>query len=148
MASKPKVLIVDDEERFRKTTAKLLKLNGLEVLTAASGKEALDQVQTQSCDVIILDVRMPEMSGTEALKEIKKIRPGVEVIMLTGHASVDTAFEIMKLGGFDYLFKPCSIEDLLDKIDLAYERKLTREKALTGTAPGPAPSPLGNGRPR
>jgi DNA-binding NtrC family response regulator len=146
MASKPKVLLVDDEERFRKTTAKLLKVNGLEVLTAASGKEAIHQVQTQSCDVIILDVRMPEMSGTEALKEIKKIKPGVEVIMLTGHASVDTAFEIMKLGGFDYLFKPCSIEDLMDKIDRAYEHKLTREKALPGA--GPAPTPAGEGSAR
>ncbi|MEW6668323.1 MAG: response regulator [Thermodesulfobacteriota bacterium] len=140
MASKPKVLLVDDEERFRKTTAKLLKVNGLEVFTAASGKEAIHQVQTQSYDVIILDVRMPEMSGTEALKEIKKIKPGVEVIMLTGHASVDTAFEILKLGACDYVFKPCSIEDLMDKIDRAYERKLTLEKTLPSAGPAPAPA--------
>jgi DNA-binding NtrC family response regulator len=140
MPSKPKILLVDDEERFRRTTAKLLKGNGLEVLTAASGKEAIQEVKTQSYDVIILDVRMPEMSGIEALKEIKKIKPGVEVIMLTGHASVDTAFEILKLGACDYLFKPCSIEELMDKIDRAYESKLTREKALSGSGPAPAPA--------
>jgi DNA-binding NtrC family response regulator len=143
MASKPKILLVDDEERFRKTTAKLLKVNGLDIFTAGSGREAIQEVSAKSYDVIILDVRMPEMSGTEALKEIKKLKPGVEVIMLTGHASVDTAFEILKLGAYDYLFKPCSIEDLMDKIDRAYERKLTRERTLPG--PEPIPSPAGSG---
>lgn len=129
---KPSVLLVDDEDRFRITTAKLLKANGLQVSTASSGREALQEVSTGSPDVIVLDVRMPGMSGLEALKEIKKINPRVEVIVLTGHASVDTAFEIMKLGGFDYLFKPCSIEDLIDKIDRAYERKRIQDKDLAG----------------
>lgn len=129
---KPSVLLVDDEDRFRITTAKLLKANGLQVSTASSGREALQEVSTGSPDVIVLDVRMPGMSGLEALKEIKKIDPRVEVIVLTGHASVDTAFEIMKLGGFDYLFKPCSIEDLIDKIGRAYERKRIQEKDLAG----------------
>jgi DNA-binding NtrC family response regulator len=145
MSSKPKVLLVDDEERFRKTTARLLKGNGLEVLTAASGKEAIHEVTTNAYDVIILDVRMPEMSGIEALKEIKKIKPGVEVIMLTGHASVDTAFEILKLGACDYLFKPCSVEELMDKIDRAYESKLSREKTLAVPGAAPAPAPTGSG---
>jgi len=132
MGAKPRVLLVDDEERFRKTTAKLLRGTGLEVETAESGKEALVQVEARHFDVIILDMRMPEMSGAETLKVIKKIDPGVEVIVLTGHASVDTAFEIMKLGGFDYLFKPCSIEELTDKIDLAFDRKRVREQTMPG----------------
>ena len=130
MGATPRVLLVDDEERFRMTTARLLRGTGLEVATAASGREALIQVEGQPFDVIILDMRMPEMSGAETLKGIKKIDPRVEVIVLTGHASVDTAFEIMKLGGFDYLFKPCSIEELTDKIDRAFERKRVREQTL------------------
>lgn len=146
MPSKPKILLVDDEERFRRTTAKLLKVNGLDVFTVGSGREAIQEVGTRSYDVIILDVRMPGMSGTEALKEIKKINPAVEVIMLTGHASVDMAFEIMKLGAFDYLFKPCSIEELMDKIDRAYERKITREKTLPGAEPAPGPAGGGPAR--
>jgi DNA-binding NtrC family response regulator len=136
MGAKPRVLLVDDEERFRMTTARLLRGTGLEVSTASSGREALTQLETQTFDVIILDMRMPEMSGAETLKGVKKIDPGVEVIVLTGHASVDTAFEIMKLGGFDYLFKPCSIEELTDKVDRAFERKKTREQTMPA---GPKP---------
>jgi DNA-binding NtrC family response regulator len=71
---------------------------------------------------------MPGMNGIEVLAEIKKINPAMEVIILTGHASVDAAADIMKLGGYDYLLKPCSVDELMDKIDGAHERKLAREK--------------------
>ena len=128
MSSKPKVLVVDDEERFRTTMGKLLGVSGMEVRTLGSGREALDELQRNRYDVIVLDVRMPEMSGIEALAAIKKIDPGIEVIILTGHASVDVAVEIMKLGGYEYLLKPCSTEDLINKIESAYEKKLTRER--------------------
>jgi DNA-binding NtrC family response regulator len=128
MTSKPKILIVDDEERFRTTMAKLLTVNGLEVTAVGSGKDALEELKLKPYDVITLDIRMPGMSGLEALAEIKKVNPGVEVIILTGHASVDTAVEIMKLGGYEYLLKPTSTEELMNKIDAAYERKLTREQ--------------------
>jgi DNA-binding NtrC family response regulator len=128
MTTTPKILVVDDEERFRLTLAKLLKVRGLDVTTLGSGQEALEALRHDPFDVIVLDVRMPGMNGIETLAEIKKINPLVEVIILTGHASVDAAVDIMKLGGYDYLLKPCSLEELTDKIDTAFERKLAREK--------------------
>jgi DNA-binding NtrC family response regulator len=130
MTSKPKILIVDDEERFRTTMAKLLTVNGLEVTAVGSGKDALEELKSKPYDVITLDIRMPGMSGLEALAEIKKVNPGIEVIILTGHASVDTAMEIMKLGGYEYLLKPTSTDELMNKIDAAYERKLNREQKM------------------
>lgn len=130
MSSKPKVLIVDDEERFRTTLGKLLTIKGVDAKTLGSGREALEELKINAYDVILLDVKMPEMNGIEALAEIKKIDPSIEVIILTGHASVDVAVEIMRLGGYEYLLKPCPIEELMDKIDTAYERKLAREERL------------------
>jgi len=127
MSAGPKVLIVDDEERFRITLSKLLAVAGVEATTAGSGLEALTELNKNDYDVVLLDVKMPEMNGLEALSKIKKNNPGLEVIMLTGHASVDVAVEIMKLGGYEYLLKPCPMEDLMIKIEAAYERKLARQ---------------------
>lgn len=121
-----KVLIVDDEERFRLNLRKLLTAEGLMADVAASGEEALAWLEKNPVDVVLLDVRMPGMSGVEALAEIKKRQPEVEVLILTGHACVDSAVEIMRLGGADYLLKPCPIEEILDKIGAAYERKRHR----------------------
>ena len=126
MPPKAKVLIVDDEERFRITLKKLLTANGLETNAVASGMEAIEELQQQPYDVILLDVKMPGMSGIEALAELKKVSREVEVIILTGHASVDVAVEIMKLGGYEYLLKPCPMDELLAKIESAYERKVAR----------------------
>jgi DNA-binding NtrC family response regulator len=127
MPVNPKVLIVDDEERFRVILGKLLTVKGLEVDTIGSAKEALERLKEKLYDVILLDVKMPEMDGVQALAEIKKLSPGIEVIILTGHASVDAAMEIMKLGGYDYLLKPCPIDELMAKIETAYDRKRERE---------------------
>lgn len=123
----PKILLVDDEERFRTTLAKMLRAQGLEVTALGSGREALAELARQAYDVMVLDLRMPEMDGMATLTEIKRIAPEIEVIILTGHADLDTAVEIMRLGGYDYLLKPCPVEDLLAKIESAYERKITRE---------------------
>jgi DNA-binding NtrC family response regulator len=128
MTAAPRILIVDDEERFRLTLAKLLKVRELDVTTLGSGPEALEALKQEQYDVIVLDVRMPGMDGIETLAEIKKLNPNIEVIILTGHASVDAAVDIMKLGGYDYLLKPCSVEELIDKIDAAFERKQAREQ--------------------
>ena len=122
----PKILIVDDEERFRTTMSKSLGAEGLDARTAGSAAEALKSLATEAFDVVILDVRMPEMSGVEALKKIKEIDPYLEVIIMTGYASVDTAREIMSTGAFDYLLKPYSIDTLLEKIDAAFDRRLSR----------------------
>jgi len=123
-----KIMLVDDEERFLTTTKKLLNKKGYDVLTAMNGKEALERLGCGPLDVIILDVKMPDMDGLETLGRLKKTNPGIEVILLTGHASVDAAVEGMRLGAFDYLMKPCDVEDLIEKIDQAYEHKTIREK--------------------
>jgi len=96
----------------------------------STGLEAVEELRQRPYDVILLDVKMPGMSGIEALAELKKINPEVEVIILTGHASVDVAVEIMKLGGYEYLLKPCPMDELLAKIESAYERKTARGERL------------------
>ena len=134
--NKPRILLVDDEARFRDNLAKLLGAQGLSVTALASGAAALEELKARPFDVVVLDIRMPGMDGLATLAEIKKIAPGVEVIILSGHASLDAAVEINRLGGYDYLMKPCPLEELLLKIDAAYEKKVERE---TRTRKSPPP---------
>jgi DNA-binding NtrC family response regulator len=138
--TKPRILLVDDEERFRTNLEKMLGAQGLAVSAKDSGPEALEELKQQPYDVIVLDIRMPGMDGLATLAEIKKINPGVEVIILSGHASMDAAMEIIKLGGYDYLMKPCPLEELLLKIDAAYEKKVEREKRTKKSPPPEADS--------
>ncbi len=133
MSLKPKVLIVDDEERFRTTLRKLLTVRDIEASDVGSAPEAFAELKKNPYDVVLLDVKMPEMNGIEALGKIKKESPEIEVIILTGHASVDAAVEIMKLGGYDYLLKPCPIDDIVGKIESAWERKCSRAKRQQNT---------------
>ena len=107
------------------------------VSARGSGAEALEELKLHPYDVIVLDIRMPGMDGLATLGEIKKINPEVEVIILSGHASMDAAMEINRLGGYDYLMKPCPLEELLLKIEAAYEKKVEREKR-TKKSPPPA----------
>ena len=123
MTAKPKVLIVDDEERFRTTMAKLLTVNGLEVTAVGSGKAALEELSSKPYDVITLDIRMPGMSGLEALAEIKKVNPGIEVIILTGHGSEKDEAAARRLGAFDHLQKPVDIGDLVRVMEQAVREK-------------------------
>jgi DNA-binding NtrC family response regulator len=123
----PKILLVDDEDRFRTTLRKMLSAHGLDVTDLDNGPAALAALASQPCDVVVLDLRMPGMDGVHTLKAMKALQPNLEVIILTGHASLDDAMEIMQLGGTEYLLKPCSVEELLDKIELAWERKRTRD---------------------
>jgi len=127
---KPRILIVDDEERFVKTLTKRLTERGLDVFGVYSGKEAIEEVRNNAYDVVILDVRMPGLDGIETLHELKKLDPGIEVLMLTGHASVDSAVEGMRLGAHEYLMKPCDIEELMEKIEGAYELKTARDERI------------------
>jgi DNA-binding NtrC family response regulator len=127
----PKILIVDDEERFRLTLGKRLAERGLDVgATVGTGTAALEEIREKTYDVVVLDVKMPGMDGIQTLGEIKKINPQIEVLLLTGHASVDAAVDGMRLGAYDYLMKPCEIEVLLDKIQGAYEIKAARDERL------------------
>ncbi len=125
------VLLVDDEAPFVETLSKRLAKRELKVLTALGGKQALDALDAnKKVDVVILDVKMPEMDGIEALKEIKKRHPLVEVIMLTGHATVESAIEGMRLGAYDYLMKPCEMDVLIGKINAAKSKKRTHEEKI------------------
>ncbi|MBM4328640.1 MAG: response regulator [Deltaproteobacteria bacterium] len=126
----PRVLIVDDEERFRITLSKLLAERDLDVHHAGSGMEAVQEVQHRLYDVIILDVKMPGMDGIEALREVKRVSPGTEVILLSGHATVESAIEGMRLGAYDYVTKPCEIDVLMEKINGAVEVKSARDERL------------------
>lgn len=117
-----RVLLVDDEEQFVLNMAKLLKFRGFEVSTALDGFKALELFKSgEGFDVVVLDVKMPGMDGISALSRIKKIAPHTEVIMLTGHATLESGIEAIRWGAFDYLMKPCDIEDLTEKIKEACE---------------------------
>ena len=124
------LLLVDDEERFLSTTKILLAKRGIEAFTALSGPEALRVMEERRIDVVVLDVKMPAMDGLETLRKIKQRYPLVEVIMLTGHASVESAVDGLKHGAFDYLMKPCDIPLLLVKVGEAFARKREGERRL------------------
>jgi DNA-binding NtrC family response regulator len=111
-----KVLLVDDEAEFLDTLVKRIKKRDVNVTGVESGEKALAFLGEQAVDVVVLDVRMPGMDGIETLRELKKRHPLVEVIMLTGHASLEVAIEGMELGAFDYLMKPIDIDELIKKI--------------------------------
>ena len=128
MAETGNILIVDDEEDFRTTLVKRLQKRRLNVFGAESGLKALDLMNKLIFDVVILDVKMPGMDGIETLQEIKKKYSLVEVILLTGHASIESGIEGMKLGAFDYVMKPVNIDDLLEMIHKAYDRKMIQEE--------------------
>lgn len=126
-----KILLVDDENAFVDTMAKRLIKRSFEVTPAYSGNEALEQLaENDVIDCVILDVKMPGMDGLETLKEIKKKYPLVEVIMLTGHATVESAIEGMKQGAFDYLMKPCDLEQLIEKTKEAVLKKRQHENKI------------------
>ncbi|MBU0985866.1 MAG: response regulator [Proteobacteria bacterium] len=118
-----RILIVDDEKDFVEMLSLRLAEVGEKTTPAYSGKECLKVLAQQEIDVVILDIKMPGMDGIETLKEIKKNFPLVEVIMLTGHGTTQTAVEGMKLGAFDYLLKPAEFSDLSAKLEAARKRK-------------------------
>jgi len=125
----PFIMLVDDEVSFVETTAKRLAKRNIQTIKAFSGEECLETLKTnQNLDVIVLDVKMPGMGGIETLKIIKKEYPLIEVIMLTGHATVDSGIDGMKLGAYDYLMKPCDIEELVSKVEGAAQRKQAHEE--------------------
>lgn len=139
------VLLVDDEESFLEIMEKRLSARDVGVTTATGGQAALDVLSKNSdLDVVILDVKMPGMDGLDTLKAIRAEYPLVEVIMLTGHGTIESAIEGMKLGAFDYLLKPCEIESLMklvgeakDKKDKHFEKIIQAQmKDITGRMAG------------
>lgn len=127
---KMRIMLVDDEERFLQTTKKMITKSGYDALTATSGEECLKILEDELVHVVILDVKMPGMDGVETLKHIKQRHPMVEVIMLTGHGTAESAVLGLKSGATDYLTKPANIEDLLAKANEAYKRRMALEQKI------------------
>ncbi len=124
------VLLVDDEKDFVEMLSLRLSETGERVTPAYSGKEGLDTLERKNIDVVILDIKMPGMDGIETLREIKRRFPLVEVIMLTGHGTTETAVQGMKLGAYDYLLKPADFDDLTSKLEGARKRKYEQEERI------------------
>lgn len=127
---KCRVLLVDDERDFLEVLIRRLGKRDVDVHGVSSGEEALQYLQAKPIDVAVLDVRMPGMDGLTALRKIKKLDPLIEVIMLTGHASLEVALEGMRAGAFDYLMKPAEIDELLYKIQDAHRAKTIQQEKI------------------
>jgi DNA-binding NtrC family response regulator len=123
-----KVLLVDDEIVFTQNMSKLLGSRGYRVTAVNSGDNAIKALEKEKFDVVVLDLKMPGMDGITTLKEIKKLDLFTETLILTGHGSIDTALEAIKLGAYDYLTKPCEIDELVAKIEGAWGKKDSGEK--------------------
>jgi DNA-binding NtrC family response regulator len=123
------LLLVDDDDAFRKALARELSRLGYEVATAASGAEAVRRVGEREPDVVLLDLRLPDQDGLEVLGAILERSPATDVIMLTGHGSIDTAIESVRAGAFDYVAKPCPLDELEVRIQRALERQSLRRRA-------------------
>ena len=127
----PIIMLVDDETSFVETLAKRLGKRNIATVQAFSGVECLEILKKNDLvEVVVLDVKMPGMNGIETLKEIKKIYPLIEVIMLTGHATIESAIDGMKQGAFDYLMKPCNIDELIRKVKEAAGKKKEHQEKI------------------
>jgi DNA-binding NtrC family response regulator len=122
-----RLLLVDDEKDFVNILSKRIKRRNIDVTKAFSGAEAIQALRAQEFDVAVLDLKMEEMDGIEALKVLKIMDPRLAVIMLTGHGSAEAAEQGIRLGAFDYLTKPCELEELLEKIMEAYAHRKQEE---------------------
>ena len=125
-----KILLVDDDRQFIETLAKRLKSRGMQATTALSGDAAIELLREQDFDVVILDVVMPGKGGIATLKEIKSFKPLTEVVMLSGHASLELAIQGMQFGALDFLSKPADIVELMEKINKAFARKVDHEERI------------------
>jgi two-component system OmpR family response regulator len=123
-----RVLVVDDEADFLETIVMRLRRRKIDAYGVDGGKKALELVENERFDVVVLDVLMPGMDGIETLKLLKKKKPFIEVIILTGHGSVESGLQGMQFGAFDYIMKPADLDELLEKIQQAYERKRIHEE--------------------
>jgi DNA-binding NtrC family response regulator len=142
MSQRASLLLVDDDETFRLVMGSELERLGFTVLTAGSGYQALGQMEEHQPDVVLLDLQLPDMNGLDVLNEAGEKSPESEVIMLTGHGTIDTAIEAIRAGAFDYISKPCPLDELEIRIQRALERRTLRrrtsvlERGLTPPDPG------------
>jgi DNA-binding NtrC family response regulator len=118
-----RVLLVDDEEEYLEIMSERMRARDIDVTTSTSAREALDMIATESFDAVIMDFMMPEMNGIEALKAIKEKNPEMQIILLTGHATVEKTVEAMKAGAMDLIEKPADLDALSEKIKSAHNQK-------------------------
>ncbi len=129
MRTRHRILVVDDEEIFRKNLVRMLRLADYEAEIAGNGEEALELLVPDDFDVVLLDLKMPGMSGEEILREMRARACTAEVVVLTGHASLDSAVTLIQEGAYEYQLKPYAQDDLLAVIKMACEnRRLKKEK--------------------
>lgn len=119
-----KVLLIDDEVEFLDTLSERMRLRGMDVSTAETADNAVNAIDDEDYDAIVLDLQMPDMNGIEMLKVIKKSYPDMQVILLTGQATLDAGIEAMKLGAMDFMEKPADINSLTEKIKKAQAKKM------------------------
>ena len=124
MGEKIQLLLVDDEEEFVNYMSKRLERHEFEVHAFTNPVQALEKTKGRSYDVGLLDLRMPEMDGEELLNRLKEQDPGIEIIILTGHGSIESAFRSAKVGAYEYLLKPCDFDGLVSSINNAYARRI------------------------
>jgi DNA-binding NtrC family response regulator len=127
MGNKIKLLIVDDEERFLASIAKRLEMRDFDVRTATRGEQAIELARKEKFDLALLDLKMPGMDGKQVLEILKKEHKYIEVIILTGHGSVDSAVDCTKLGAFGYLPKPYELEKLLETLQQAFQTRMEKK---------------------
>ena len=125
-----RVLVVDDEGDFRQTMVSRLLKRNIDASGAENGEKALKLINKFTYDVVMLDIRMPGIDGIAVLREIKKIKPLIEVVLLTGHGTVESGIEGMRLGAYDYMLKPAKFDDIIEKIQHAYEKKCVRSEKI------------------
>ena len=128
---KPRVLIVDDETNIVSSLHGILEDEGYQIDTADDGVEALEHVQSDPPDLVLLDIWLPGMDGIEVLKTIKTYHPEIEVLIMSGHGTIDTAVKATKLGAFDFIEKPFSLDQLVQSVDKALRLKRSRTRTLT-----------------
>jgi DNA-binding NtrC family response regulator len=125
---KADVLLVDDEVVFTTNMSRLLSSRGYQVTAVNNGEEAIRALKEKPFDVMVLDLKMPLMDGITTLQQMKNLGLLTEVLILTGHGSMDTAFKAIEMGAYDYVTKPCEIAELVSKIEAAHARKKVKEK--------------------
>ena len=124
-----KLLFVDDEEKFLKGMAERLKLRDLVVHSFSNGADALEAVKKETYDVALIDLKMPGMDGEELLKRVKEVHPAMEVVILTGHGSLESATRTFRAGAYEYIMKPCELDELLSAITRAYAKRVKAKNA-------------------
>ena len=129
-----KVLLVDDEETFVQTLSERLKMRDLKNDTVYDGEQAIEFVDENEPDVMVLDLKMPGIDGMEVLRQVKKKYPNIQVIILTGHGTDRDEEESRRIGVYDYLKKPVEIEELVDRIKGAYKEKIQNAMAAAAFA--------------